>query len=116
MFDFNYILVSVHLSPLSEIECNCSVPSQLRFANPFQIAFGNGICSHLNQVLTVSAASASTCSEQLQFFCLFAVAKTIALFYTRLHGKATHVFIKIHGNCTSANEGSHFCEAAAFGA
>jgi hypothetical protein len=45
--------------------CNFSEPEQLRFANPFKIAFGDGICSHLNHVRTVSAASASTCSEQL---------------------------------------------------
>jgi hypothetical protein len=29
-----------------------------------EIAVGDGICSRLNHVLTVSAASASTCSEQ----------------------------------------------------
>jgi hypothetical protein len=48
------------------IFCNCSKPEQLQFANPMEIAVGDGICSHLNHVLTVSAASASTWPEYLQ--------------------------------------------------
>ena len=33
---------------------------------PMKIGCADGVCSHLNPVLTASSASDSTCSEQLQ--------------------------------------------------